>query len=112
MDRRSFLKMTGMSIAVGAAGVAAADSAEPEYTWLFVDGMHCEFCARRLAKGLSAVPGVAKVQTNVDKKYAVVTPRAGEGVSPRAIWEAAEKAKFKPVKLRGPSGVYTKKPGA
>lgn len=112
MFRRRFLKVTGASMAVGAAGVTAIDAAQPQYTWIFVDGMHCEFCARRLAKGLSAVPGVAKVETSVPKKFAVVTPASGKQLSPKAVWEAAEKAKFKPVKLQGPTGVYKKKPGA
>ncbi len=65
---------------------------------------------KKIARKLYTVSGVVKVQANVAKDYAVVTPQAGADLSPRALWEAVEQANFKPVKLQGPRGVFTKKP--
>ena len=41
--------------------------------------MHCSNCAKKIARKLYNVSGVVKVQANVAKDYAVVTPQ--EGVS-------------------------------
>ena len=87
-----------------------AETAEQPYTWIFVDDMHCGNCAKKIARKLYTVSGVVKVQANVAKDYAVVTPQAGADLSPRALWEAVEQANFKPVKLQGPRGGFTKKP--
>ena len=87
-----------------------AEASEPAYTWIFVEDMHCSNCAKKIARKLYNVSGVVKVQANVAKDYAVVTPQEGTQLSPRALWEAVEQAKFKPVKLQGPAGVFTKKP--
>lgn len=80
------------------------------YTWVFVTDMHCGACAKKIARKLYAVPGVVKVQTSVKKSVAVVTPQKTRQVAPRAVWEAVEKAGFKPVKLVGPAGTYRAKP--
>ena len=88
----------------------AVEAAETPYTWVFVDDMHCSNCAKKIARKLYTVSGVVKVHANVAKNYAVVTPQAGTQLSPLALWEAVEKANFKPVKLQGPSGVFTSKP--
>ena len=61
-------------------------------------------------RGIETVPGVVKVQTTLAEDFAVVTPQSGKQISPRALWEAIEKAKFTPVKLQGPAGIYTAKP--
>ena len=90
--------------------VAFAETTEKHYTWIFVDDMHCSNCAKKIARKLYTVSGVVKVQANVAKNYAVVTPQAGAQLSPRALWEAIEQAKFQPVKLQGPTGVFTSKP--
>ncbi len=88
----------------------AVEAVETPYTWIFVEDMHCSNCAKKIARKLYNVSGVVKVQANVAKDYAVVTPQEGAQLSPRALWEAVEQAKFKPVKLQGPAGVFTKKP--
>ena len=87
-----------------------AEAADTPYTWIFVEDMHCSNCAKKIARKLYNVSGVVKVQANVPKDYAVVTPQEGTQLSPRALWEAVEQAKFKPVKLQGPNGIFTKKP--
>ena len=108
MNRRAFVKVSVASMALGIASKSYAE--EATYTWIFVDNMHCQNCANKIARKLYTVPGVVKVQTDVERNFAVVTPQARKQLSPRALWEAVEIAKFSPVKLQGPTGVYTAKP--
>ena len=79
-------------------------------TSIFVDDLHCKKCAKKIARKLYAVPGVVKVQTNLKKDVAVVTPETGKLLSPVVLWETVEDAGFKPVKLVSPSGTYAKNP--
>ncbi len=53
---------------------------------------------------------MASVETNLKAKTAAVKPKPKAAPSPRALWEAVEKAGQKPVKLEGPSGTFTSKP--
>jgi copper chaperone CopZ len=109
MNRRVFfgglLTLTLISFAANEGRAAQSD-----LTWIFVDDMHCANCAKKIARKLYTVNGVVNVQANVSKNFAVITPQAGKTLSPRALWNAVELAKFKPVKLQGPYGVYTTKP--
>ncbi len=109
MNRRIFV---GGLFALSLASFTApqADAAEPDLTWIFVEDMHCANCAKKIARKLYTVSGVVNVQTSLSKNFAVVTPQAGKTLSPRALWNAVESAKFEPVKLQGPDGVYTAKP--
>lgn len=77
---------------------------------IYVDDMHCKNCAKKIARKLYAVPGVVAVHADVQKDLAVVTPQRNKDPSPRALWEAVETAKFKPVKLIGPTGTFNLKP--
>ena len=72
--------------------------------------MHCGDCAQKIANKLYTVKGVSKVTANLKTGIAYVTPADKKTLSPRALWEAVEKAEFSPVKLEGPSGKFTKKP--
>lgn len=65
-----------------------------------------------MVKNLTAVAGVTSVKVDVDKQIATVTPDAKKAPSPRAMWEAVEKAGFKPIKMEGPGGKFTAKPSA
>ena len=102
--------LLGAVLSLSTFSAFAVEASETPYTWVFVDDMHCSNCAKKIARKLYTVSGVVKVQANVAKNYAVVTPQAGTQLSPRALWEAVEQANFKPVKLQGPSGVFTSKP--
>ena len=77
---------------------------------IYVDDMHCKNCAKKIARKLYAVPGVIAVHANVKQNLALITPQQGKDPSRRALWEAIEAAKFKPVKLIGPEGTYKTKP--
>ena len=77
---------------------------------VYVDDMHCKACAKKIARKLYTVPGVGAVRANVKKNFALITPQNGKDPSPRAIWEAVEATKFKPVKLVTPRGTFKTKP--
>jgi copper chaperone CopZ len=92
-----------------ATAMAESDHAASSMT-IYVRDMHCANCAKRIARKLYTVPGVVKVQTDVPSATAIVTPQRDRHPSPRALWEAVEKAEFKPVKLVTPAGTFTAKP--
>ena len=92
-----------------AADTRAADP-KPATTTLTVPELDCPSCAKKLAAKLVAVPGVAKAEPDVEAKVVKVTHKDGEKLSPKALWEASEKAGFDPTKLAGPDGTFTTKP--
>lgn len=79
-------------------------------TTILIPKMDCEGCAKKVAKALTAVQGVASVTSDVEKHRVVVTPKNGAKPSAKAMWEALEKAKYPPEKLIGPSGTFEEKP--
>ncbi len=82
----------------------------PAYTVITLEKMHCDGCAKRIAGKLYEVPGVEKIQVDVEKKLMWVHPKAGVQLSPRGLWEAVERGNDRTTKLHGPSGVFTSKP--
>ena len=82
----------------------------PEFTTIYVEDVHCKHCAKRLARKLFTVPGVKKVRANVKKDIAMVYPETKKVISPLKLWEAAEAAKFKVIKIETPTDVYEEKP--
>jgi len=95
---------------VYAAGIRPAQAAQTATTTIRVKDMHCEACAAKIRRGLFAVPGVVNVKTNVKAHMAVVSPQQNRQPSPRAMWEAVEKAGFEVTQLAGPAGIFTEKP--
>ena len=97
-----------------AAGKAPSRKAKQDRrTTIFVKGIHCPFCASKLSKKLKAIPGIASAKVDAKKGTAIMTPKdAAKLPSPRAQWEAVEKAGYKPVKMTGPFGTFRKKPDA
>ena len=78
-------------------------------TTISIKGMHCQFCAKKVVVYLQKIPGVVEAQVDAKKGTALV--KCGSKLpSPKAQWEAVEKAGFKPLRLAGPYGVFTKKP--
>lgn len=101
--------LAALAVLALSAQVRAAD---PAATAITVENMHCMGCARKIADRLHAVPGVASVSADVKASRLTVAPKAGEQPSPRALWEAVEKAGYKPTRLEAPAGTFTAKPGA
>jgi len=101
-----------MLLAMGATLVVGemAEAQEVQQTAILISNMHCTDCAKKIARGLYAVPGVVGVIADVKTNLAHITPQKTKQPSPRALWEAIELAKFQPVKLVGPYGTFTSKP--
>lgn len=99
-------------VAVGLilGGWNGAVAADPVPTKITVPDMDCESCAKKVGGKVAEVKGVGKVEYNVQARTLTVTPKAGEALSPKALWEACVAAKQDPSKLEGPAGVFTKKP--
>jgi copper chaperone CopZ len=105
--------VVGIAALVLAAGlVSDCQAAEGRRVTITVANMHCANCAKKIARKLYAVPGVVSVRTDVKADTAVVTPQADKDPSPRALWEAVEKAGFKVVQIDSPAGKFIAKPGA
>ena len=86
------------------------DPKESSNTVIFVEDMHCKHCAKRLARKLFAVAGVKKVKANIEHDFAVVIPETKKTLSPLALWEAAEAAKFKVIRIETPIQTFETKP--
>ena len=84
-------------------------AAPPAPTTITVEGLHCMGCAKKVANQLAGVPGVAKVQVNMATASFSVSAK-GKNPSPRLLWEAVERAGYKPVELAGPDGTFAAKP--
>ena len=98
----------------GAVSAAAggADGGTPQATKVVVKDMTCAGCAKTLVKAVSAVDGVGRAEADVKGKTLTVTPSPGKAPSPKALWEAVEKAGYAPARLEGPGGTFEKKPAA
>src|SRR5262245_23965082 len=90
--------------------VESALAANPKPTSIAISDMHCTVCAKKISDRLKTVVGVQGVKTDVKAGTAVVTPHAAKSPSPKALWEAVERAGFKPTKLDGPAGSFSAKP--
>ena len=108
MTRRSIVFGIFALLPLLAANIVQA--ADPPAITISVQGMHCAGCASKVAGNLQAVGGVNKAQVDAAKAVAIVTAKPKTNPSPRALWEAVEKAGFKPTKLVGPTGTFTSKP--
>jgi Cu+-exporting ATPase len=72
--------------------------------------MHCLSCAKKMTAKLNEVPGVAAVQADVPASRLTVGAKPQQTPSPRALWEAIERAGYHSAKLEGPAGTFTAKP--
>jgi copper chaperone CopZ len=110
----SMMNRLSMLLAIVSAalsfGANTAHAAEPAPTTISVQGMHCVVCASKVSSNLQAVVGVQKAEVDAEKAVAVVTAKPSAVLSPRALWEAVEKAGYKPTRLVGPSGTFVGKP--
>ena len=107
----AFPLATTLAADEGRQVTAASGAAKTVYTTIVVKGLHCESCAKKLMARLNTVRGVASSQADAKKGLALVVPKNPRQLpSPRAQWEAVEKAGYTPVKLQGPLGTFTSKP--
>ena len=105
-NRRIFL----IGLALATLPSTPVVAAKRRITAIYVKDMHCEACAKKIARKLYNVPGVVKVTTNVKKNVALITPQKNKNPSPKRVWEAVEAATFQPIKIASPLGTFTRKP--
>ncbi len=86
---------------------AKADAATSK---IAVDGMSCAGCAKTVGKAVSAVEGVESAVADVKTKTLTVVAKKGVTPSPKAMWEAVEKAGYMPTRIEGAAGTFEKKP--
>jgi copper chaperone CopZ len=80
------------------------------YTTIHVHNMHCDECAKKIARKLYAIPGVVEVRADVNNNIAYVVPQKDKSLPARSMWEAVEAAGFAVAKLEGPQGTFVAKP--
>lgn len=107
ISRRTALASAAASLVLGTSAWAASPVT---YTTIVVSDMHCDECAKKIARKLYAVPGVVQVHADVEKNLAFVVPQQGKTLSPRTLWESVEASGFKVARLDAPSGSYKSKP--
>jgi len=114
MTRSTFSRLLTISLLAIALGHAAISSAvEPQVQYaavLVTKNMCCAHESVPAIKELSRVPGIGRVTADHEKRTLLIAPRANTAPSPRAIWEAAERAKIEPIQLATPQGVFKSKP--
>jgi len=97
-------------------GCCAADQPAPPAkanaatSKIAVDGMSCAGCAKTVVKAVSAVEGVESAVADVKAKTLTVTAKKGATPSPKAMWEAVEKAGYTPTRIEAATGTFDKKP--
>ena len=75
-----------------------------------VDDMTCAGCAKTVSKALTAVAGVDTATVDITAKTVTIGPKTDKAPSAKEMWEAVEKAGYKPTKLEGPDGKFEAKP--
>ena len=107
---RTILSLGLVAMAATLLAVPAKAERRSAATTISIKGMHCQGCAKKVVAILQKIPGVAEAQVDAKKGTALVKPGGSKLPSPKAQWEAVEKAGFKPLRLAGPYGVFTSKP--
>ena len=98
-----------LTVTLGSLALAQNPAPVPS-TNILVPDMHCMGCAKKMATELHKVPGVGQVLVSVETTTMAVRAKDGQAASPRGLWEAIEKAGYRPTRLEGPSGTFTTKP--
>lgn len=89
-----------------------ARAADAVTTIITIPDMDCASCAKKVGTKVAEVPGVAKVEYNVEGRIIKVTAKEGTTLSPKALWEGVVKGGKEPSKLEGPSGKFAAKPNS
>jgi copper chaperone CopZ len=103
-------RMLALTLGLLIAATMPLRAADPKPTVITISNMHCDGCAKKVTDQLVTVVGVAKAEADVAAKTVKIIPKANATVSPKALWEAVEKADKTPTKLQGPGGTFTEKP--
>lgn len=94
--------------------LASLSAAQPPqqaiWTKVGLTELHCNGCMKKLATQLGGVSGVGEVRGDLATKTIFVRHKPGMNPSPRAMWEAVEKADHSIIQMQGPAGTFTAKP--
>ncbi|MBN8624770.1 MAG: heavy-metal-associated domain-containing protein [Planctomycetes bacterium] len=102
--------LSAVALAFGTLlGTGTAEAAGSSTT-INVVGMHCVSCARKVTGHLQAVSETGPVTVDVETGKVIVPSRSQVVPSPRSLWEAVERAGYKPVQLISPMGTFSEKP--
>jgi copper chaperone CopZ len=88
----------------------AAQAQTPAFSKMTLTELDCGHCAKKVAKGVVAVAGVAEVRYDLKTKAQWAIHKPGQTPSPRALWEAVERAEHEVQRLETPAGTHTSKP--
>lgn len=82
------------ALALSLLMMAGSVLAAPAGYRLHVDGLACPFCAYGIEKQLSAVDGVARVETDIKQGVVVIMMKEGAAIDEAAARQAVKKAGF------------------
>src|SRR3954464_9641525 len=88
----------------------AARAQGPAFSKLTLTELDCGNCAKKVAKQVVAVPGVAEVRYDLKAKALWAIHKPGATPSPRKLWEAVGQAEHEVQRLETPTGTYVNKP--
>jgi copper chaperone CopZ len=101
--------MTALAALLVCVAALAAQSA-PAYTRVTLEELHCAGCARRISEKVTAVPGVAEMRVDLEKKTIFAIHKPSMTPSPKALWNAIEQTDHTPIRMDTPTRTYTSKP--
>lgn len=95
MQHRNFWRNLGSILLLLGflAGPALAQESNAVYT-IQADGLACPFCAYGIEKQLSAIEGVASVETDIKSGTVTVTMKEGAALDEKVARKAVERAGF------------------
>lgn len=95
-----------------ASQASSLPAAEPQVQYAAILTTKNMCCAKESVpaiKELSKLQGVGRITVDYKSRTLYIQP-TDVALSPRGIWEAAERVKVVPIRLATPEGVYTTKP--
>lgn len=87
-------------------------ASEPPAPTVVTVGEMCGGCVKKITARFADSKGIASVQCDIESKTATFFPAVGYRLSPRGLWVSMEEIGKTPVRLEGPSGVFTSKPSS
>lgn len=73
-------------------------------TYIVIDNLHCQGCAKKIAAQIYAIKGVTKVSVDMEKETLIVETQRDAQVSPWNLIDAVTRAKERPVGVIGSYG--------
>ena len=109
MRRRLFVAAAA-ALVLAATHSFGAEQRRSVATVVTIEGEMCGGCVKKIQAALAEVKGIAEVTGDTKAKTVTIVPAPAVDLSPRALWEAIEKAGKKPAMLVGPHGTFKSKP--